>query len=163
VWESSFYNTNHYMGPGYWIWVIPIEPTGQRELSIGVAFHRQVYQASQFNTQAKLLAFLQANHGNLYDVCTGPESRVLDFHFLPRLAHHAKKMISPQDNWYMVGEASYNADPFYSTGLVFSAYQCMHANTLILGKLAAVPSAVVQKYGDAYNAWQVCEQSMDAH
>jgi len=155
IWESSFYNTNHYMGPGYWIWVIPIETAGGREISIGVSFHKQLYSASQFNSTEKFLNFLKSNHENLWYICAGPTSKICDFQFLPKLAHRTKQCVSTTDNWYMAGEAAYNADPHYSTGLVFSSFQIIQNNTLILGKLAGVNNTIMHKYSDAYNEFQL--------
>src|SRR5947207_624436 len=50
--------TNHYMGFGYWIWVIPL---GNGETSIGVVFDKRLVELHQSKDRATdFIAFLQA-------------------------------------------------------------------------------------------------------
>ena len=114
---SHYYGTNHWFGNGYWIWMIPIE-TGSRALSIGIVHHKSVIKSSDINSRAKFLAFLKANQRILFDMIESGE--VLDFKYLPRIAHASKEMLS-EDQWYVIGEAANMFDPFYSTGLVLAA------------------------------------------
>jgi|GEM_PF-444594 len=114
---SHWYGTNHWFGHGHWIWMIPIE-TSTRTLSIGVVHHREVIDGRSLSTRAKFLAFLEANHRVLYDLVSSGD--IVDFKYLPRIAHHSKRMLS-EDRWYVIGEAANMFDPFYSTALVLAA------------------------------------------
>lgn len=41
--SSHLYATNHFCGEGHWLWVIPIETRGGREISIGISAHHQMH------------------------------------------------------------------------------------------------------------------------
>lgn len=81
---SHYYATNHWMGHGHWVWMIPTD-TQTMELSIGLVHHNNVIPAQSVNTQEKFHAFLEANHNMLYRLLKSGEE--VDFHYWPRLAH----------------------------------------------------------------------------
>jgi len=150
-WVSMFYNTNHFMGVGHWIWTIPIAHSEAREISIGVTIHKQYHRLSDFNTPEKLMAFLKANNGVVYKIAASGE--LVDFQYLPRLAHYTKQPIS-MDNWYIQGEAAYMGDPHFSTGLVNASHHIIQNAGLILGRLGGVDELLMRKYFDAYCNFQ---------
>jgi len=152
AYSSFWYATGHYFGVGHWLWVIPIEKYGAREVSIGVSFHKDIIPLNSMNSVEKFYAFLKANHEVLYKVCASAE--LVDFQVLPKLPHINKQPVS-NDNWYCMGESVYNADPFYSTGLVFVSYQTLQINALMYGKLAGVNDAHIAQLAQAYNTFQV--------
>ena len=132
---SWLFATNHFCGDGHWLWVIPIKNREEKfSLSIGVSFHKQRHQLSQFNDQDKFLAFLQANHTVLYNVVMSGSIGL--FRTLPRLPHVSSKMYDAAGRWYIIGEAAYNADPWYSTGLAWCSVQIQHVTALVRAKTA---------------------------
>jgi len=152
AYSSYWYCTGHYMGVGHWIWVIPIEKYGAREVSIGVSFHKDVIPLNTMNSVEKFYAFLKANHEVLYKLCSTAE--LIDFQVLPKLPHLNTQPLG-YDNWYSIGEAFYNVDPIYSTGLVVTTQQVQHINTLIYAKFANAPKEHVDDMIDAYNTIEV--------
>ena len=134
---SHYYGTNHFLGHGHWIWMIPIDmDTG--EISIGVMHHHEVIPASSINTQEKLYAFLRANHRILYDLLRCGE--LVDFHYFGRPGHSSRRLFSP-DNWYVVGDAAFIFDAFYSLGTSGIAFQVESVTEIVKAKLSGDPAA----------------------
>ena len=109
---SQWYATNHFFGHGHWVWMIPIERESCT-VSFGLVAHRREIDPRQVNTQDKLLAFLAANHGLLASLVGSGE--IEDFQCWDRPSHLSRQMFG-ENNWYVVGDAAYFGDPFYSTG-----------------------------------------------
>jgi flavin-dependent dehydrogenase len=135
--SSHYYATNHFMGHGHWIWMIPID-LDTDEISIGVMHHHQEIPASTINTQDKLYAFFRANHRILYDLLQTGE--LVDFHYFGRPGHSCRRLFSP-DNWYVIGDAAYIFDAFYSLGTSGIAFQVESVTEIIRAKLAGSPDA----------------------
>eukprot|EP01132_Coremiostelium_polycephalum_P000822 gene822-1028_t len=129
---SWYYNTNHFFGNGYWIWVIPLE-RGSRDFSIGVSYHKDVIQPKQLNSYDKFMSFLEKNQRVLWKLIKSGE--VVDFHRWPTISHTSKTFFSP-DNWCVIGDAAAIFDPFYSTGMVMIAFEVELTTELIKHKLA---------------------------
>ncbi|BAZ44878.1 hypothetical protein NIES4102_18950 [Chondrocystis sp. NIES-4102] len=110
--SSHYYATNHYFGHGHWMWMIPIDKEA-KELSIGIMQHHEQLPSEVINTQSKFLDFLKANHTMVYNLIESGE--IVDFHYWSKVAHKSKIMFSP-DNWYVIGDAAYIFDAFYSYG-----------------------------------------------
>jgi flavin-dependent dehydrogenase len=146
---SHYYATNHYLGYGHWIWMIPIE-TQLRELSIGVVHHHDIIPTKSINSVDKLYSFLEKNHHFLYRLVKSGE--VVDFHYWPRLAHRSETMLS-EDNWYVIGDAAAIFDPFYSTGMVMTANTIETVTEVIRAKLAGESEA--EEKQAIYNAFNL--------
>lgn len=134
---SHWYGTNHFFGHGHWIWMIPIERE-DRTLSIGVVHHREMIENASVNSREKFLEFLEANHKVVYDMVKSGE--ILDFKYLPKVAHRSRKMMS-EDQWYVMGEAANMFDPFYSSALVIAAWNIELVTEIIRAKKAGEPDA----------------------
>ncbi|MEA5516843.1 tryptophan halogenase [Nodularia sp. UHCC 0506] len=139
---SRYYSTNHWLGHGHWIWMLPID-TNDRELSIGVVHHKNTIPANEINTIDKFKEFLKANHTVVYNIIESGDC--IDFNYLPRLAHTSKKMLS-EDNWYVIGDAAQMFDPFYSPGLVLSVFAIESATEVIRSKLAGESDAEQKQF-----------------
>jgi flavin-dependent dehydrogenase len=146
---SHYYATNHMLGNGHWVWMIPTD-TDSKELSIGVSHHHSVIPASSLNSREKFYAFLKANHAILYRLLKSGEE--VDFHYLPRAAHKSKQLFSP-DNWYVIGDAAAIFDPFYSLGMVMTTFQMESVTEIIRAELANEPA--VEKKRAVYNAYNL--------
>jgi len=146
---SHYYATNHYFGHGHWIWMIPID-TEAMELSIGIVHHHQQLPAEQLNTREKFLGFLQANHTILAQIIESSDP--IDFHYWPKLAHKSKTQFST-DNWYVIGDAAYIFDPFYSYGTSTIALSIEGVTEIIRAKLANEVDAEEKRA--AYNAFNL--------
>ena len=146
---SHYYATNHYFGPGHWLWMIPID-TEEMELSIGVIHHHDVIPAERINNQEKFMSFLKANHTILYNLIQTSEQ--VDFHYLPRVAHKSKTMFSP-DNWYVLGDSACIFDAFYSLGTSMIAIAIESITEIIRAKLAGEADAEQKR--TAYNEFNL--------
>ncbi|BAZ70622.1 hypothetical protein NIES4106_54170 (plasmid) [Fischerella sp. NIES-4106] len=143
--ESRYYATNHWMGKGHWLWMIPLN-TETKELSVGIIHHPDVILSELVNTKEKFYAFLKANHNLVYKLLQSGEH--IEFNYWPRIAHTSKKMFSP-DNWYVIGDAASNFDALYSTGTTMSCIAIESVTEIIRAKLVNEKDAETRR--DAYN------------
>ena len=119
--SQRWLSTNHLMGPGYWVWIIPL---AFGITSIGIVCDDLALKDSGITQQGDVLPWLQKQHPCLADAITG--AQFLDFHLIRDYAYDCKKVFS-SDGWALTGEAGVFSDPFYSPGSDFIAI----SNTLI--------------------------------
>jgi flavin-dependent dehydrogenase len=148
---SHYYATNHWFGQGHWLWMIPTD-TDTQEISIGVIHHHEIIPADYLNQEQKFYAFLKANHKLLYDLLSSGEK--IDFHYWPRIAHTSKEVLSA-DNWYVIGDAAYIFDAFYSMGTSLTTFAIESVTEVIRSKLAGEADAEVKRV--AYNQFNLAQ------
>jgi flavin-dependent dehydrogenase len=146
---SHYYATNHWMGNGHWVWMIPTDVDSQ-ELSVGLVHHNSVIPAESVRTKKDFYAFLKANHNLLYQLVESGED--IDFHYLPRIAHKSKTIYS-RDNWYVIGDAAAMFDPFYSMGMTMMSFQIESTTEIVRSKLAK--EAIAEKKRSVYNTFTI--------
>ncbi len=149
---SQYYATNHFFGPGHWLWMIPISMGDTMQLSVGVMYHHQVIKGKDLDTEAKFMAFLKANHKLLYDLIDDRETE--DFVHWARPSHYCKQMFSP-DRWYALGDAAYFGDAFYSQGTSTVAFAAESITELIRSERAGESEEMVETKRDAYNRFNL--------
>jgi len=108
-------STNHLMGPGYWVWVIPL---GTGATSIGIVMDDQVLEESGIQTHADTMRWLYKHQPRCAEAVEG--ANVLDFGLIRGYSYGCKKMFS-DDGWGLTGEAGAFTDPFYAPGSDFIA------------------------------------------
>ncbi|MDH6570763.1 flavin-dependent dehydrogenase [Streptomyces sp. SAI-117] len=106
------FSTNHLMGEGYWVWLIPL---GSDHISVGVCADPRVHPYEEIQTFEKVQEWLRANEPQLAEVVDGRTGDVADFISLKDFAFGTERVYSP-DRWMLVGEAGAFADAFYSPG-----------------------------------------------
>ncbi|MCG8417154.1 MAG: tryptophan 7-halogenase [Proteobacteria bacterium] len=146
---SFYYATNHFMGHGHWIWMIPAAKE-ENELSIGVVFHRDKIGPEQLAKKEDFLAFLAKNHTVLYRLIQSGD--IVDFHRRGQIAYRSKQMFGP-GNWYIVGDAAYIIDAFYSLGTSTIAIAIESISELIRASMAAERDAAEKR--TIYNRFNV--------
>ncbi len=109
-------STNHLVGPGYWVWIIPL---ASGVTSIGIVMDDIAFDASGIADQASAMAWL-AQHQPRCAAAIG-DARFLDFVLLQDYSYDCKQLFSDQ-RWAIAGEAGLFADPFYSPGSDFIAF-----------------------------------------
>ncbi|MBI2215071.1 MAG: tryptophan 7-halogenase [Acidobacteria bacterium] len=110
-------STNHYVGFGYWIWVIPL---GNGETSIGVVFDKRLVKLHESrNREAGFEAFLRAIPA-LQELIESADYKRDDFRFYPHLPYVTKQYMG--NGWALVGDAAAFLDPYYSPGLDHCAF-----------------------------------------
>jgi len=104
--------TNHFMGHGWWCWLIPLV-TG--ETSIGLVWDRRHFDlAGEGRKHERYEAFVRGIDG-LRDLLGEAELDVEDFRSYGQLAYRSRQYAGP--GWALVGDAAGFLDPFYSPGL----------------------------------------------
>lgn len=108
--------TNHYMGRGRWIWVIPL---GNGETSIGVVWDPRLYDLNGMKPREAYHSAL-AMHPALSELLEGASIRDDDFRTFRNLAYRTDQYMG--DGWALVGDAAIFIDPYYSPGLDHAAF-----------------------------------------
>ncbi len=108
-------STNHFMGPGYWAWLIPLS-TGTH--SVGLVLHDELHDPKIVAGLDNTMAFLRQHEPHLAKLIEPFE--VIDFLCLKGYSHNVARCWS-KDRWALVGEAGAFCDPLYSPGTDFIA------------------------------------------
>ena len=119
-------STNHLMGEGYWVWLIPLA-TGST--SIGIVADPKIHSLRDINSFEKSLRWLQRYEPECAESLLPHLDNVQDFLAIKKMSRGSKQVFSA-DRWGLVGEAAAFLDPFYSPGSDFIAI----GNTMV-GKL----------------------------
>lgn len=119
-------STNHLMGPGYWVWIIPL---GSGATSIGLVMDDQAFAAADVDNYEAALRWFDRQHPCLAGALS--DAKLLDFVVLRDYSYDSQKLFS-SDGWAVAGEAGVFADPFYSPGADFIALANEIINHLIL-------------------------------
>lgn len=101
--------TNHFMGEGFWFWVIPL----QGKTSLGLVYDNALIEPEQVNTPEKLIKWI-CREFPLFERDL-PHRKILDHSSFRDFSYDCKQTISPQ-HWAMSGEAGRFTDPLYSPG-----------------------------------------------
>jgi len=118
-------STNHFMGPGYWVWVIPLS-SGMT--SIGAVIHNELHSFDDVRSLERVQQFIQKHEPQLFEELKKYEVR--DFLCLRDYSHQVGRAWSTE-RWAMVGEAGAFVDPMYSPGSDFIAYANTFTTELI--------------------------------
>ncbi|MEE4172957.1 MAG: tryptophan 7-halogenase, partial [Xanthomonadales bacterium] len=108
-------STNQLMGPGYWVWIIPL---ASGATSIGVVADPRFHDLDRLRTEAATFDWLREFEPRLAETLERHE--VLDFAFLRHFSHDCERLFS-EDCWALTGEAGVFLDPLYSPGTDFIA------------------------------------------
>lgn len=124
--QRRWLSTNHLMGEGYWVWLIPLA-TGST--SIGIVADPKIHSLRDINSFEKSIAWLETHEPECAASITPHLDKMQDFLAVRKISRGSKQVFSA-DHWGLVGEAAALLDPFYSPGSDFIAI----GNTMI-GKL----------------------------
>jgi 2-polyprenyl-6-methoxyphenol hydroxylase-like FAD-dependent oxidoreductase len=113
--RPRFLSTNHLMGSGYWVWIIPLVDD---RTSIGLVADPEIHPLSSFSSFDRLTGWLAEHQGVLAERIAGEGGSLMDFRFSRNLAKDADKVWS-ENRWALTGEAGVFTDPFYSPGSDF--------------------------------------------
>ena len=128
-------STNHLMGEGYWVWLIPLA-TGST--SIGIVADPRIHELSTFNSFEKSMSWLEEFEPDCFDSIDPHREKVQDFLAMKNLAKGSRQVFS-SDRWALVGEAGVFLDPFYSPGSDFIAIGNTMVTRMIIEDLAGRP------------------------
>jgi flavin-dependent dehydrogenase len=108
-------STNHLMGPGYWVWIIPL--AGDRT-SIGLVADPAAHPLSTYSTFEKFCSWLSEHQPRLGREVLDARDTLMDFGFMKNLSQDSEQVWSRQ-RWALTGESGLFSDPFYSPGSDF--------------------------------------------
>ncbi len=128
-------STNHLMGPGYWVWLIPLA-TGST--SIGIVADPRIHALQEINSFDKALAWLEKHEPECAAAINPHREKMQDFLAIKKMSRGARQVFSA-DRWGLVGEAAAFLDPFYSPGSDFIAIGNTMVGKLIEEDLAGRP------------------------
>ena len=110
-------STNHLMGKGYWVWLIPL---GSGSTSVGIVVDATLHPYNRLNRFDRALDWLREFEPQCADVVASCQDDLQDFLALNGFAYGCSRVYSP-DRWALIGEAGLFTDPFYSPGSDFIA------------------------------------------
>jgi flavin-dependent dehydrogenase len=113
--------TNHYIGRGFWIWVIPL---GNGQTSIGVVFDKRFHQLHEAKDRRSAFEGFLKQHAPLAELIEGATLDPEDLRGLSRVAYATRQYMG--NGWALLGDAAVFLDPYYSPGLDHAAF-CAHA------------------------------------
>ncbi|MEL7499889.1 MAG: tryptophan 7-halogenase [Planctomycetota bacterium] len=120
---ARWYSTNHLMGQGYWVWLIPLS---SGSTSMGIVAAEEFHSLSDFNSFEKAVDWLQRHEPQCASAVLEHTDHLQDFRAIKHYSTECDRVFSHQ-RWGITGEAGFFHDPFYSPGSDFIAF----ANTFL--------------------------------
>lgn len=153
-------STNHFMGEGYWVWLIPL---ASGSISIGIVAEAERHPVGELNTFERAQAWLRRHEPQLHALIEPHASAVQDFRTLKHFSYGATQVFSG-DRWALTGEAGVFVDPFYSPGSDFIAMSNGFVTSLIEGDrrgqdVAALARAYDRQYLAMYRSFLLLYRS----
>ena len=117
---DRYYSTHHFMGKGFWNWLIPMKSEdGEDMMSIGFTSRPDYYDGDIRNID-DFLAAMDNTHRVVADLVRS--GTIVDTNKMKRYHYVVKQVYSP-DRWAIIGDAAYAPDPLFSNGLAFGTLQ----------------------------------------
>ncbi|MCF8277367.1 MAG: tryptophan 7-halogenase [Flavobacteriales bacterium] len=121
--EDRYLSTNHLMGHGYWVWLIPLA-TGNT--SIGIVTQNDIHDFAAYSRSYETsFQWLQTHEPQLAKHLE--EQGPIDFRKIKNYSYGSEQLFS-ENRWSCVGEAGLFSDPFYSPGsdtiAITNTYTC---------------------------------------
>lgn len=120
-------STNHLMGPGYWVWLIPL---GSGAHSIGIVADSSMHSLDELRDFDGAMKWLERNQPLLARRIAPLADKLMDYRYLRNYSHSATQVFSA-DRWAISGEAGVFLDPFYSPGSDFIAIANHYITALV--------------------------------
>ncbi len=109
--------TNHLVGEGYWIWIIPLV---SGKTSIGIVADPRYHSFLEYNNFEKGFKWMEKHEPLAAKMLSEHKEHILDFKVMKHLAYDSKQFYST-DRWALTGDAGAFMDPLYSPGIDFIA------------------------------------------
>jgi flavin-dependent dehydrogenase len=105
-------STNHLMGQGYWVWLIPL---ASGSISIGIVADPRYHPFEEISTLDAALGWLGRHEPQLGRDLERRRDEIEDFLKAKDFAYSCQRVYSPE-RWALSGIAGCFLDPFYSPG-----------------------------------------------
>ncbi len=117
-------STNHLVGNGYWVWLIPL---ANDRTSVGIVAAEALHPFEGICNFDNAMTWLEAHEPQCGAIVREHEAKRMDFLALKHYSHETKQMFSA-NRWCLTGDAGIFVDPFYSPGSDFvgmaNSYVC---------------------------------------
>ncbi len=134
--SARWMSTNHFCGPGYWLWLIPL---GSGAHSIGIVAEAAMHPLASMNTFDRAMDWIAKHqpvvHEEIRRVLVQKSDALMDFAYYKDFSYGCRQIFS-QDRWALAGEAGWFLDPFYSPGSDFIAIGNTYVTELIRAERA---------------------------
>jgi flavin-dependent dehydrogenase len=124
---ARWLSTNHLVGKGYWVWLIPLSSGSH---SVGIVADPAIHPLHTMDTFEKSMEWLGTYQPLLFDELDPKRHLLQDFAFFKRFSYGCKQVFSA-DRWALTGEAGLFLDPFYSPGSDFIAISNTYITELV--------------------------------
>ncbi len=105
-------STNHLMGSGYWVWLIPL---ASGSTSVGIVTDAAMHDFAEMNRFEQALQWLHEHEPQCAAEIERHREAIQDFRLMKDYAYSCEQVFSG-DRWCLVGEAAVAIDPLYSSG-----------------------------------------------
>lgn len=105
-------STNHLMGEGYWVWLIPL---ASDSISVGIVADDELHPFDTINRFEKAVDWLRKYEPQCAEVVASHSEKLLDFKVMRNYSYGCEQVFSAQ-GWCLTGEAGIFLDPLYSPG-----------------------------------------------
>ncbi len=137
VTPTRWLSTNHMVGAGYWVWLIPLASGSH---SVGIVADPRFHALERMNTFERAMEWLAEYQPLVFDDLDPHRDKLQDFAFFRRFSHDCKQVFSV-DRWALAGESGRFLDPFYSPGSDFIGIGNTYITELIARDRAGLPLA----------------------
>ena len=141
---ARWLSTNHLMGEGYWVWLIPL---ASGSTSVGIVVDGRLHPFDTIDTFKKCMAWLQKHEPQCAERIAPHADDLQDFAGFQKFSYSAQQVYS-EHRWALTGEAGVFLDPFYSPGSDFIAISNTFVTDLIERDRRGSPFEV---YASLYN------------
>jgi flavin-dependent dehydrogenase len=132
---NRWLSTNHLVGAGYWVWLIPLSSGSH---SVGIVADARMHPLGSMSTFERALEFLHRHQPRLAQELEARRGLLQDFRFLRHFSYGCRQVFSAA-RWALTGEAGVFLDPFYSPGSDFIAIANTYITELVARDRAAQP------------------------
>jgi len=125
-------STNHLMGTGYWVWLIPL---ASGSTSVGIVFDNALHDFESLKSFDGAMAWLAEHQPRCHRAVREAGGELQDFRYLRHFSHGSRAVYSGR-RWALTGEAGVFLDPFYSPGSDFIAISNTYVTDLVVREMA---------------------------
>lgn len=148
--QARWLSTNHLVGAGYWVWLIPLASGSH---SVGIVADPRLHPLESMNSFDKAMDWLERWQPRLFDELDPRRGELMDFAFLRNFSYGCKQVFSA-DRWALTGEAGLFLDPFYSPGSDFIGISNTYITDLVAMDRAGRPfGGRAQVYDQIYHSF----------
>ena len=148
--QARWLSTNHLVGAGYWVWLIPLASGSH---SVGIVADPRLHPLETMNSFDKAMRWLERYQPRLFDELDHKRELLQDFAFFRDFSYGCKQVFSAR-RWALTGEAGLFLDPFYSPGSDFIGIANTYITELIaLDRAGRALGAHARLYDQIYHSF----------